>query len=164
MIRKVRINELLSISGTPRTAFPTRNHYVLQIRHDKQTAGASPRPTRKVTFCGASEKTGDHTGSPLPSYAAGTHHFSGGRTQFAPTVLPVNLFDFRDGRPVPYGVDDNSCCFSDSRKGCPYGVTNGFCMSYILLYKTLFLAAWRAKGVGIKPPPIGSNRWAAEIR
>ena len=35
-------------------------------------------------------------------------------------MLPLPLFDFRDGRPVPYGVDDDFCCFSDSRKGCPY--------------------------------------------
>ena len=46
--------------------------------------------------------------------------FSSGRTKFATTVLPVNLFDFWDGRPVPYGVDDDFCCFSDSHKGCPY--------------------------------------------
>ena len=97
MIRKVRINELLSISGTPRTAFPTRNHYVLQIRHDKQTAGASPRPTHKVTFCGASFIFAKN----------GRPH------RVAPTFICRRHTSFfkRANAVCPYRVDDNYCCF-----------------------------------------------------
>ena len=86
-------------------------------------------------------KTGDHTGSPLPSYAAGTHHFSSGRTQFAPTVLTIitavfterlnysNLIIGSVGNAVP-GVPWDLMCFHGQPQGLSlrfFSICSGRC-------------------------------------